>query len=583
MRLKLLLTVLAVATAVFVLDRALYGSLIFAHANPSGWDAFPWYNFEYETRSARARRAANPEAPLAVIAGSSISKYAVQRTLLEALLERRLGGAAEVELVQHASLLPADLFYYTDRVRALNPDVVAFLTGPADLDLERYTPPWEAGPDYASAAAERYIDSRLPVRLFYPGAFARDNAWLGLDRRATLLFRSLLYSTRFKSEWYDPLLFRLEWREPLRSYGYYQGERIPEGLYRDGHTSACFTIPAAALGAGPTGGALLLQIPEALAAAGEVELKFYELSAAEASARDLGGDRELQALARALWENQAPEGQTPQEFAAFFEAQHARLIAALARPLDCTPPAGRPAAYVYRSARRGWRTIETTLARDGDRRYFATLNRTLDLNNRPVAAAEQPNFAGRGVRLPGNFGRTALRTDDAYVRRDAWEDRRLLLFNDREYAADYEARLQPDDWRAPQHVAFRQLNYLRLGKYYTNWYDWSETTQATYVKRFIAALPPTTRVVIINNPENPWTKVEYGPRWYQGYLEFYRRLARESGGRVVFLDYSDALPMQRFLDPHHLSFSGMLEMAPRYADALADALRRSPPGEAVPD
>ncbi|MEQ9365840.1 MAG: hypothetical protein RIF32_16475, partial [Leptospirales bacterium] len=84
--------VFAVVVATLLLDALVFGRLVFAPANRTSWDSFPWYNFETQYRRLLRERADVPDDhDYVLIVGSSIAKYSVQKRELEAALREAAG------------------------------------------------------------------------------------------------------------------------------------------------------------------------------------------------------------------------------------------------------------------------------------------------------------------------------------------------------------------------------------------------------------------------------------------------------------------------------------------------------------
>ncbi|MCB1175140.1 MAG: hypothetical protein KDK39_16315, partial [Leptospiraceae bacterium] len=142
---RFLLYLTLTGVLVLGLDRLVYNKLIFLPANHSGWDSYRWFNFESNYRHLQQWRQRHPTDKLVLFMGSSIARYATQIHISQALLNRedvKIGG------FMHAAMMPVDMVGYLPRLRQLRPDLIVYLTNPADLDLERYTQPWQAGPAY---------------------------------------------------------------------------------------------------------------------------------------------------------------------------------------------------------------------------------------------------------------------------------------------------------------------------------------------------------------------------------------------------------------------------------------------------
>ncbi len=567
--LRFLGTICLIVAAVFAVDRAIYDALIFAPAHRGGWESFFWYTFEYHARQLQSRRSENEGRPYILVVGSSISRYSVQQRQLERELRERHGLNARVEFFMHAAMVPTDLRYYAPRIRELRPDLVVYLTGPADLDLERYAAPYElsgAEDGYIDRSAERFMAHRHPLLLFYPAAYARDHygsRYVDFERFLSLNGRGLFAALRFRDEWWDPVYFNLmrAGAAPLTRYLNYQGIPVPEGTWREGNSIGCFTFPMSAV---RRAGELNLQVTKPLFAAGDFRIDFYDLGDFATAAAQHEHLSDFEDAWRPDWVHDRDNVEL--KSAALFPAKLPK----------CAPPAGEP-VYTFTPKRAGWRSVPLPESLTEDRVIFARLNYVEDIRSGKAVRVDAPNDdrrPGRGVRLPGNFGLASLPVDQHFVRRPAWEDRRLSLMNADRYAEDFQARIHPADWEAPEHLAFLQLNRIRLAKYLTNFHGFSEIYEVRDLRKFVEGLSDDTRVLVVNNPENPLALLAYDDNgWYRGYQEYMREWAASSGGRVRFADVHRALPANRFLDTHHLSYDGMLEMTPVYAELMAGALR----------
>ena len=74
----------------------------------------------------------------------------------------------------------------------------------------------------------------------------------------------------------------------------------------------------------------------------------------------------------------------------------------------------------------------------------------------------------------------------------------------------------------------------------------------------------------MNNPENPLELSLYkDSEWYKDYLEFYQELASKYG--VKFYNKNNTIPeVQDFIDSHHLTYRGSLQMSPVYAEIIKE-------------
>ncbi len=535
----LLVLLLSLTAATLILDRIIFKNVIFSFENHTGWDSFRWYNFEYHLQRLEAKRSKDTsDRPFIVITGSSIAKYSVQRELLKEKIEESLGRDVDVEMVVHAAMLPSDSASYMKRIVKLHPDLIVFITNPADLDMERYTPPWEAGPDYSSEAAFDYLKGRIPVSLYYPGEFAlRYGSLLSSDRYFGLVFREALYSLRFREQWWDALEFNISMQraKPVKSYLNYQGIPVGGETWRDGFSGSCLYFPADAV---QNDHRFYFQVPEEMASVKDYKIEFYYIPA----------------------EHRIP----PEERDTFING--------------CETPDYSEKIKEISPEEIGWQSTDLSdPSREGENgQIFVLLSHVVAENGNILESGKGAKiYRGRGIRLPGNFGLNEAPVDDYLVRRRTLEDVLLSEISDKEYYARFRSRVDPDDWREPRRMAVRQLNNLRLGKYYSNWYTFSDDiVQARYMKEAYQENSGDTPVLIINNPENPLTLGAYdGNDWYRGYLDFLQSFTEETSGRIRFADLHATGEMRMFVDAHHFSYDGMTSMSSVYGWLISESLK----------
>ena len=521
-----LVAVFIIFTAAILLDRLVFGRFIFEIKNTSGWDSYRWYNFEYQLQKIEKGAPADDTRKLLLVIGSSIAQYSVQKDMLERDLYKLSGESYRVEILSHAAMLPTDMKHYAGRIRAVHPDRILYLTNPADIDLERFIPPWEFGENYQVNSHRDYLEIRYPMKIFYPGRHALETLDMrSFENTLALLGRSLFYSIRFRKDWFEPVKFSLlPPDQPRKSYLYYQGIPLKEGIFREGLTGKCFSF-------------------------------------------DLGRDT-LYA-----------------EFRKKLMNQHFRVRFYARKKSDRILP-GRyetDISYKYKSAcridpeyrflfdfkpdRDGWKNIPLKKIGD-DEEYFAVLSHVEEISGETVQGG-LASFRGKGLRLPGNFGLKKNVENDIFFRRRGLEDVRISSLNDDEYIDDFYRRIQPQDWRKPENSAMHQLNTLRLGKFYTDWIEFEEIYQLKELGVFLQILEDVP-VIIVNNPENPITADEYmGNSWYRGYLKYYKTL-QSRYKNVHFYDISREKKLQHFIDSHHLTYDGMVELSPEYARIILD-------------
>lgn len=489
---------LALGTTV-LLDRTLFDFALFAIPNPSGWDSFRWVNFEYHFR--RAEKAAREDRrPLVLFVGSSIAQYSYGKEAIEKLL----GADFRVDLLSHAAMMPTDLLHYKRRILAMRPAVVVYPVNTVDFDIERLTPPWEAGPLRNRKMEESYLSLRLPARMYYPGSAARFDS--RMSNKSALLLREMLYSLRYpRDQWLPFAQFALAWDpNAVRSYLNYQGMPIGGGIFREGYTGRCFSFPASYF----PDGRLQIEAPAELAGAG------LTLTIGKA-------------------------------------------------PVEGSCPAS---GVKFRASRTGWGSIPLPPGRE---RYAVSLSH-VSIAGRAVPAENLPNYAGRGVRLPGNLGRYEMPQDDIYVRRPVLEEERLRSLSEQELVRDYQDRLQPDAWESRPELA--SLNRLRLAKMLTVWHGFVLNRQLSDLREFVRSVSEQTPVLVINQAEHPLALDDYGfSDWYAGYRGFLSELKAD---RVTVLDVHDQFAMHELGDAHHLTLEGAERLQPMIYEALRPVLER---------
>jgi len=214
----------------------------------------------------------------------------------------------------------------------------------------------------------------------------------------------------------------------------------------------------------------------------------------------------------------------------------------------------------------GWTWIDLPA---GKERYAISLSHVL-AGGRAVSAGSLPNHAGRGVRLPGNFGRREKPVDDVYVRRGALEEEHLLSMTEAELIADYQRRLQPDGWE--KRLELSSLNRLRLAKTLTVWSGFVLNRQLADLREFVKSTSEEVPVVLINQAEHPLALDDYEfGEWYSGYRTFLTEL---HGTRVSVLDVHNQFALNELGDPHHLTMDGAKRLQPMIYEVLKPILGR---------
>lgn len=539
-KIAVLLVILSIVLGTFVLDHLVFRTFLFSVENRSGWDSFRWYNFEYQMQRLISNAESNPKSDLGkqneipkkqiLIVGSSIAQYSVQKQKLEELLKPK--GQFNIEILSHASMMPSDLVGYKDRIQKIQPDLIVYILTPADLDLERFVPYWEAGPDYSVVSFYHYMEQRLPMLLYYPKRFADSyESSMTSTNWASLSLRDIFYSLRFQSQWYDALKFNLyDSGRKLKSYTNYQGTEISELLFRDGFSGSCFTLPRSALD----------QTKQNDASELDVEVPF-----------DLYHTADFQVTV-------SPLDEISQD-----DVSHACRPHNVSQSNQVTQLNGVGQSFHWKPTKVGWQSIVIP-GQSKFIRFSLSHVRTLDGNVIPTTDISQIAL-GKGLRLLGNLGMKKLPTDSIYLRRRVLEDQRVAEWPDRDLIADYEQRVHPKDWKDPKHIAVQQFNRIRIAKAMLHWREFSEIPQLKSLREFASGEIPT---LLINNPENPLSSEGYEKSdWYKSYLDY----MRVSGS--CFEDLSGYSQMRRFTDPHHLTYDASVELAPLYASAIIQCMQ----------
>lgn len=601
---KTLIWILIFLASTVLLDRFLFDFLIFQPSNHSGWDSYRWYNFEWNFRHAErsiastsretsvdspdgtasaedvnrsadlqetlaANEPGNRSVPIAdvvressaqesmkegayriVVVGSSIARYSIQKEILEQLLERRMNHPVRVELISHAAMMPEDAFHYASRINAMQPDLVVFPMALVDLDLEHLNPPYIPGPAFDTEAHLEFLKRRVPAQRFYPSSFVwehRDR--LSLTEISSGLMSGLLAGIRYSGQWWDALEFnrKAESDAPLKSYIYYQGKPLAGGLYREGKTSGCVAFPA-----GYAGQELMFEIPPQLFVPG-FKIEIEHLS----SPSLLALDESLSALWDPHWEERYtyPEkllNDTATQKKLFFQD-------------PCEAQASVISSRTYEPDGPGWKKVPLD-AKEQDGWIRLRLSHVIWQNS--VQAVNDVNRRyGEGLRMPGQFGLEKPPLNQVQHRRWFLEDQRLMELSDTEYIEDYMERIQPDNWI--HRPALIPYNNLRIVKTYLPAQEFEPVYQLRRLKDVRERL--NAPMLLILNPENPVESAVFEDSQY--FQDFKLYLQQEHGSGYVSMH--DELPVQFFADPHHFTYFGMLRMAPRYADHIVAALKKS--------
>ncbi|MCB1304297.1 MAG: hypothetical protein KDK37_08465, partial [Leptospiraceae bacterium] len=468
----------------------------------------------------------------------------------ETILESRLGRPVRVVLISHAAMLPEDLYHYSNRIKALHPDIVVYPVVSVDLDLERMNPPYLPGPSYRSDAHFAFLKNRVPAQRFYPAAFALEHRdRLTAEELSSGFLRGLMSGLRYANQWWDVLAFNraAESGQPLKSYVYYQGQPLAGGLYRSGRTSGCIAFPREYASDG-----LDFEIPPELYGPDfRIELEW------------ISPDSQLAAFdSNPLFSMWQPHWKGKVDAATI---EDTGLRAGLEYRDPCNSHSRILDSQTLQFSGPGWKHVNTK----SDNRHTwlrIRLSHVMYDGQRQVADPSNRLY-GEGIRMPGQFGLKSAPENQVQHRRWFLEDQRLLHLNDGDYIKDYSRRISPDDWR--KHPALVAFNELRISRSYLPWKKFEPIYEMRRMEDLRAIFQD--RLLLIYNPENPVELPLYSDSQYlDDFLSYLSRT--QSRG---FVDFHNDVPMQYFADPHHLSYFGMLAMAPKYARAIEDHLRKT--------
>ncbi|MBX3025188.1 hypothetical protein KF840_09780 [bacterium] len=216
----------------------------------------------------------------------------------------------------------------------------------------------------------------------------------------------------------------------------------------------------------------------------------------------------------------------------------------------------------------GWKTVHLDLPGDGT----AVLQVSSDSawNRRAAGLADDLRLLGVRLRAapgappdggpqPFHYPPTDQRDLDAFLRMGG--------ATGAAYAERWQAALARDDDFGGRLRAWRDT---RLALRDTPFAPTDEFRELAGMVDELAA--QGTAVILVNTPENPlMTEYQHGA-YYQGYRDFFRRLAEAHPG-VWFVDLLDSLPAQDFNDLMHATYIGVITLGPTYADVIAEVMR----------
>jgi len=169
-----------------------------------------------------------------------------------------------------------------------------------------------------------------------------------------------------------------------------------------------------------------------------------------------------------------------------------------------------------------------------------------------------------GIRLSQNFCKKDIEKNISYIRPRSLEDEELYKMSLEEYKEDYYNRLFKDSPKRPELT--RSLHFHKVKKAlskrdFQTWKEWD------YLKKIKDKLNKKGIVlIIINNPESSLERDVYAnDKWYSGYISELRKYEDEVN--TFFYDLSSEIKEDRlFLDSHHLTYLGAMQMTSLYAE-----------------
>ncbi|WP_246028202.1 hypothetical protein [Leptospira fletcheri] len=243
MKLKVLAAAIVFSIGSLAVDRILFYGIVFNFPNEMEWDTSPWYNFLSKRRNIEFQESEKG----VLVVGSSVALYSVFPDGMFPTDSFARTGSARAEFYAHPSMSPSDFYFYKEDIASKNPTAVVYVFNPADFQLE-YIKKKESKLYFDEVKYfQDSVEARHQNRLLYPQSFLRER-WreIGTLSKSNLqdfLVRSLLFSVRLRSFFYDPFVAWYMHRFRLgRSYHYYTGIIPDNGIYLRGWAKPKFEI-----------------------------------------------------------------------------------------------------------------------------------------------------------------------------------------------------------------------------------------------------------------------------------------------------------------------------------------------------
>ncbi len=507
-----------------LLDRVVFGYLIWAVPDETSWASEPFFQFEYHLQRLEKERNrelhssdnAFSRKKMILIVGSSLAQYDV----LPDLWEKEAGRSVEVRLFSHQGMNSYQLLALKDRLLALEPDLVILPVNMVDLRLERPLVLGLMGDLENPLMRQAALDLlNRDIRTIYDyssvapeGMLHEYGGSLSSSEISAALMKSLFLSYRFRDYgWVGWKTYLQNRFSSGRSYLNYNGISVEEGnVNHRGWTGEMFSLEVTdALHKE----GMLVQAPDELfikAGRSSVHLE---------------------------WSSGECEGRV-------------------------RPEAGNSSSRL--PLKRGWQRISMNGLAVGHRFCF-----------RIKPSGFYSKFYGDrlALRLSKNLGLSSPRKNALRPLRR--EDERYLKMSSGDYDRSFRDRI----------LDFNRSGTEYLASLYNAKTEWSgrsfdsDLPAARSFIRFQRDLQEGgVRLLIVNAPENPLTLDLYRKsKWYEGYLSFL------ASGGGEFLDCSRLLPKRYFYDYHHLSYYGAIAFTRILIDAPGPVNHQKTDSSAVRD
>lgn len=506
LKIKILLYTTVFIGSILLLDWFIFSFLFLKFPNELEWDTSPWYNFLQKKESIQFTK----DKKSILVTGSSVALYSYLPQDVDKELSKS-GFNSQSEFFGHVAMSPTDLYYYADEMISKKPGMILLLINPGDFQMDHFPRQKESFGNYHEEGRIQAYTKRHPVKYYYPLDFLRDHfPKLKKSEILPLLTKSILYVNRYRSFVADPINAYLERHTRSgRSFHNYTGANLNPIQWRKGWTFQNFEVDC----------------------------------------------------------NLLQKSQFSETF--FIPEKNTEIRIA----------SGQTELFRKDFSKSGWERVQFSIPENlrGD-----TIHLSFFISKTVSSKVIDQKIYGKeyfyGIRLSQNFCKSVIERDISFTRIDSMDDQVLRQMSDEDYAVDYFEKMYKN---ADQYVdkerqilvrpEVQRLYHLHNVKKFLNTkgkHRWSEFDYLEKsAKKFHDAKIP---FVIVNNPENPLELSLYkDSEWYKDYLEFYQELASKYG--VKFYNKNNTIPeVQDFIDSHHLTYRGSLQMSPVYAEIIKE-------------